>query len=184
MKRYPKFAETMTQLGQDFHPSEELQDCCEEFTCSIYGKPGISVNDVRYSMFCSRSSQCYQLPPTKDALRKHVARSAYQAAIWRRALVCDPAIPSPNMHGWILKHGQLCIDWMSQQPAPQELVEIISCGCKSADSCTTARCSCFKNSLPCTDCCGCLECGNSRSSSTTDRVESDEESCLSEGSDS
>ena len=38
--RHPKFAATMSQLGHDFHPSEELQDSCEEFSCSLYGKPG------------------------------------------------------------------------------------------------------------------------------------------------
>lgn len=69
-----KYAATMTQLGQDFNPSEELQDLCEEFNCSLYGKPGKSVKEVRYSIFCSRSSQCYQLPPTKDALRKHIKK--------------------------------------------------------------------------------------------------------------
>ena len=117
------------------------------------------MNEVRYS-FCSRASQCHQLPPTKDALRKHVARASYQAAVWRRALVCDPNIPSPNMHEWNLKDGVLYVDWMSQLPAPQEMLEFISCGCKSTGSCTTNRCSCYKNSLPCTDCCGCLQCGN------------------------
>ena len=37
MRRYPKFAATMSQLGHEFHPSEELQDLCEELTCSLNG---------------------------------------------------------------------------------------------------------------------------------------------------
>ena len=111
-------------------------------------------------MLCLRSAQCYQLPPTKDALRKHVARACYQAAIWRRALVCNPDTPSPHLHGWILRENQLYIDWMEQPPAPQGILELVSCGCKSDVSCTTGKCSCFKNGLPCTGCCCCLDCGN------------------------
>ena len=44
--RQPPFAATMVQLGQEFQPSAQLQDAYEEFTCSLYGKPGTSVNEV------------------------------------------------------------------------------------------------------------------------------------------
>ena len=41
---------------------------------------------LRYDMFCLKAAQSSQLPPSKDALQKHVLRANYQAAIWHRAL--------------------------------------------------------------------------------------------------
>lgn len=156
----PQYLAAMQQLGQSFQLSDATHAACEEFTCALYGRPGQSVNELRYNLFCLRAPQCHQLPPTKDALSKHVARANYQAAIWRRSQECSPQVPDPDGHGWLLKEGELVIDWMSQNPAPKEVLEFIACGCKSAKGCSTARCSCVKNGLPCTDCCGCTECRN------------------------
>lgn len=119
--------------------------CMWSITCALYSNQGASINEVIYKLFHSRfHSTVLQLPPTNDALEKHVVRACYQAAIWRRGLVCNPDIPSPDLHGCILKENQLHIDWMSQLPAQHEIPEFISCGCKSVGSCTSGRCSCFR----------------------------------------
>ena len=101
------------QLGQEFRPSEELLHVCEESVCAMYEKPGSSINEVRCDRFSSRNFECYQIPPTKDALNKDIARASYQASIWRRTLVCNPQVPSPVSHGWVFKDDDLCVDWMS-----------------------------------------------------------------------
>ena len=141
----PQFASAMAELGRSWPPPAHLQSECEVFTCALYNRQGTSVNDLRYELFCFKLPQCYYLPPTQDALRKHVSRACYQATIWRRVL--------------------RSIDWLSQLPAPEEILELIACGCQSEQSCTSARCNCKKNNLPCTDCCRCIDCANPTKSS-------------------
>ena len=67
-------------------------------------------------------------------------------------------MPSPHGYGWKVKDDEITIDWMDQQPAPLELLETVSCGCRRG--CTSGRCSCSKASLACTDACKCSGCGN------------------------
>ena len=162
----PRFRSAMADLGKECQPTDLLHYDCEALICALYGVPGVPINEARYKLFCAKSPQCYQLPPTKDALEKHVQRACYQAAIWRRALMCKPEVPSPHNHGWCLHDGELHIDWMSQLPAPREILELVSCRCKSEQSCSTGRCSCMRNGLPCTDWCGCIDCANPNKSAS------------------
>ena len=97
--------------------------------------------------------QDYQPPPTLDALRKHVSRANYQCAIWKRALLPQPSVPSPVGKGWKITEDGLSVDWMDLLPAPLAVLELLSCRCNS--SCSNNRCSCFANKLPCTDACFC-----------------------------
>ena len=72
---------------------------CEQFVCQLYGsKACMSINVLRYEMFCLKASRSFQLPPTQDALRKHILRANYQTAIWMHALVAKPDLPGPNGH--------------------------------------------------------------------------------------
>ena len=77
-----------------------------------------------------------------------------------RALVFRPDVPTPHGHGWRLADGELKIHWMNQQPAPMELLELVSCGCKTG--CLSRRCSCAKVNLPCAPACSCTNCENRR----------------------
>ena len=159
--------QAMTQLGTSLKVSNDLLDMCEQFACKLYGsKTHTSINELRYEMFCSKASQSFQLPPPQDALHKHILRANYQTAVWIHALVAKPDLPGPDGHGWYVADGQLKVDWMDQQPAPSELLEFVSCGCQTG--CTSARCSCLRASLPCTDACHCKNCENGR---TLDGIE-------------
>ena len=83
-----------------------------------------------------------------------------QAHIWRTVLVAvlDPP-PNPDGNGWSLDdNGQLHVTWMTKDPAPTALLELISCRCVTG--CSTQRCSCKTNNLPCTFVCGCKNCAN------------------------
>ena len=80
------YCDTMTELGKEFVVSDDLQAKCEEFICAVYGHCLCSdVNELRYIQFCSQQFDASHLPPTRNALRKHVLLANYQAAIWRRA---------------------------------------------------------------------------------------------------
>ncbi|KAG1670034.1 hypothetical protein GQR58_017158 [Nymphon striatum] len=104
------------------------------FTCSLYClNTSISdVNKLRYEMFRSRKGDISsgQLPPCKDALKQQTNRANYQAAIWRRSLQNSPEIPSPtNGHGWNVVEGKLGICWLTGAPAPDVVLELMSCKC-------------------------------------------------------
>ena len=156
----------LQMLGREFCPSDfdSLARSCEEVVCALYGYAHNNINDVRYAMFCSKAGDSSQLLPTRDALLQHIRRANYQAAIWHRALEAQPNVPNPSSHGWLVNgNGHLVIQWMTQPPAPHDLLKLISCNCRS--SCSTRRCSCVRGSLPCTDVCGCAGCENNLHSS-------------------
>ena len=70
--------------------------------------------------------------------------------------VLDPP-PNPDGNGWSLDdNGQLHVTWMTKDPAPTALLELISC--RYITGCLTQRSSCKTNNLPRTDVCGCKNC--------------------------
>ena len=158
----PSLAAAMRQLGTAISPPENLLPACEEFVCALYGKPQAShVNTLRYQLFCaSTSCSPEKLPPSRDALAQHVLRANYQALIWQSALSGQPDIPGPVGHGWEKDHdGSIMICWMKQYIAPRDILRIVSCRCKTG-KCESLRCVCRKESLACTDICGCISCNN------------------------
>ena len=132
----------MKRTGKQFGATAQLYRLCEEFVCSLYRYPGRNVQNVRHKLFCSKSSQSCNSPPTRDALEKHTNRANYQAAVWRKALKHDCQIPSPDGNGWIVKGAELIIHWMNQDPATKALMELVSCKCKTG--CNGRRCLCHK----------------------------------------
>ena len=99
-----------------------------------------------------------QLPPCNDMLRKLSLRANYPSAVWRRRLQRWPDIPSPVGSGWCTEDGTLVIDWMGDQPAPQAVLEVLSCQCSR--SCKLPSCSCIVSGMKCTDMCRPQDCTN------------------------
>ena len=132
----------------------------QEFTYLTYtSNPGTKdVNVLRYRLFCARKGELesHQLPPCKDTL----------SAIWRRSLQSSPQIPLLIGSGWCLKDGKLTIDWMSGEPAPKAVLELLSCQCKRV--CQLPSCTCLANGLHCTDMCRLQECTNQPEEATED----------------
>ena len=100
---------------------------------------------------------------------------------WSHIQMCQPLISEV---GLLMPGCRIEIDWTDQKPAPDELLELTHCGCRSG--CSTNRCSCKKAQLQCTDACSCTGCvNNSRkeeSEADSEQFETDDE--LSDGSDS
>lgn len=111
------------------------------------------VNVLRYCLFCAKKGDLdsNQLAPFVDTLRKHCERANYQAAIWRRSLQSHPQIPSPAGHGWSLEEDKLVVNWMSREPTPVAVLELLSCRCKRR--CQLLNCTCLSNGLQCRDLC-------------------------------
>jgi hypothetical protein len=158
--------ETFVKLGKNWELSETMYRSLESFTCALYGCKAdcTDINNLRYNLFCSKKGEIesHQLPPCKDSLQKHIDRANYQACIWRRALIGNPEIPDPVGHGWLTESVDnsdiLGIDWMSGDPAPEAVMELLSCKCPR--SCTLPNCTCLANGMKCSDMCKLMTCQN------------------------
>ena len=53
-----------------------------------------------------------------------------------------------------LKYTQLVIHWMTGQPAPQAILDLLACNCAELQ-----RCICITNRLKCTEICRLQDCG-------------------------
>src|SRR6218665_1131662 len=94
------------------------------------------------------------IPPTQDALELHLKRAVYQAGyVWSQALVPLPVLPNPADWRWLLCDGLWQILWMTLPDAAKCCPELKRCGCGTG--CSTKRCRCFKDNLPCTAFCPC-----------------------------
>lgn len=162
VKRHAEFIDLFQALGTEWKLSDELFARLQKFTCHMYSRNPVTsdINDIRYGLFCAKRGDVdsSQLPPCANTLRKHCQRANYQAGIWRRSLQGCPQIPSPFDHGWKLEDDQLQIDWMTSEPAPKAVLELLSCQCRK--KCELPQCTCLKNGLNCTDLCRLQECEN------------------------
>ncbi len=172
---------TMSDLGNNREIDPCLLSRLFTFVCYLYGYDSNNINDVRVDMFTTPMAkkkpppESQYLPPTADALEKHLKRANYQSYIWKHALEADPVLPSLNKSGWIKTQDKLEIDWMENEPAPVAVLELISCGCKT--DCSSKRCTCNKSGLACTDACNCSnDCANTRNDDQNNLDEDEEES--------
>ena len=95
-----KYVRAMERNGTEV--SEDTFKDTEALVCQIYGKKCQSVDVLRYEILCAKGGKVEPeaLPPCESSSRLHVTRANYQAAIWKRAIVPLPVIPSPCGHGW------------------------------------------------------------------------------------
>lgn len=119
------------------------------------------VNELRWFLYSNRGAEGEDLPPTYGSLDLHIRRAHYVSMIWKKANENHPCLPAPDEFGWKFNDGSnhfsavRCLN----PPAPEAILQLIKCGCKSG---CEGRCSCRKNSIPCTEICGCwvFSCNN------------------------
>eukprot|EP00794_Sanderia_malayensis_P002711 gene2711-3133_t len=131
----PKFQEVFTLLGDLFEFDADLFQSIQEFVCILYGlKKTAGANEARYLKFCGNKEKIpepQELPPTSDELYLHWQRVSYCTAIAKSASECNPVIPSPDSYGWkISNENALDVTWMTQKPAAESILELVSCRCK------------------------------------------------------
>ena len=160
----PRFQTAFSDLGKDWTLQDDLFHVLEEFTCKLYMSQTeiTEVNEMRFQLFRAKNGdiQSGQLPPCQDCLKLHATRACYQAAIWHHSLEVTPRVPSPlDCNGWVLDDdGRLAIEWMSGAPAPDVVLEFLSCKCKR--ECRLPSCTCMVNGRSCTAACVLQECAN------------------------
>lgn len=159
LQKKSEYLQVMARIGETWDLSEEVFRATEAFVCNLYGHEVDSVDLLRYKLYCAKGGKVEPeaLPPCQSSLRLHVKRSNYQAAIWRRALSPCPDIPSPQEHGWNIDNDVINFVWLDSKPAPEEVLELLSCSCKRV--CSLQSCCCLKSGLKCTDMCS-LQCDN------------------------
>ena len=117
------------------------------------GKTSMHLNDIRYHNFMkmtARGKICPErLPPTKGAAEQHSLRAYLQLQDW---IQLKPKSLDPALFGWTLKHNIYKPVGFIGPIAPQGLLKLISCGCKT--DCKNNICSCVKNGLKCVSACG------------------------------
>ena len=86
------------------------------------------------------------LPPTDAGTKFHSYWVYYQIMVW-----ADTPLHNPEKWGWYKKHGMLYPIHTDLPPAPQYLLKIIHCLCKTG--CVTFHCQCKKNGLSCSSAC-------------------------------
>ena len=149
------YVKAMVEIGETWSVSDATFNAAEELVCHLYGKKGQNVNLLRYELYCANGGKVDPdaLPPCRMSLRLHMKRANYQAAIWKRAVIPHPGVPSPHGHGWKVCSTLKLVEfvWLGTKPAPEEVLELLSCTCKRV--CSVETCCCLKAGLKCTDMC-------------------------------
>ena len=110
---------------------------------SLYGHSEGNLNSLRYQKFCKKVAtnavfvEPTSLPPTSSAAKYHCFRVYHQVQQWMGNQDMD---------------GKLSPVMSDLKPAPQSLLKVIRCSCKSY--CKTKRCTCRKLGLTCSNVCG------------------------------
>ena len=163
LKEYNKYG-PMKHLGDTIDLPHDVEVSAADFVGALYSKSipvqNGDLNALWYALFVQPGKEML-LPPTSDSFHQHALRVNYSAYLGKHALVLAN-VPSPVGHGWVEENGKLEVVFMTEQPAPFSLAELIRCGCKTP--CVRNSCSCRKSSLPCTASCKCAidggECHN------------------------
>ena len=144
----------VTEVTEDF-----LQSTLARFMCTVYCPTGLqisSIPDLRWHVFCKYMVESENLPPTMGALKQHILRMHVQARAWGQTAHPKQVPSDPLQNGYHKDHGdgQLNLTIIDVPPAPKAIIDMVRCQCKG--NCTSNRCSCKSNNLPCTDLSVCI----------------------------
>lgn len=162
LKKLVSFNGSM-RLGDLSVEKDDIIQPCLQFASMLYSHDqGADLATLRAEIFRRKikgrrhiALKLNSLPPTMTSFEAHCLRAHHQVALWKAAgLPTTPDI-SPLNCGWELcgsalipQHGL-----QGQLPAPNEVLNLISCACKTG--CSTAMCTCSKLALTCTQFCKC-----------------------------
>ena len=104
-KLLPELTPIFDKLSSIANPEEILTDdykTLERFIVTLYSST-INTEEVdvaRRILFTTRSRSVENIPPTSEALKQHVKRSALQAIKWCRCISDDCSLLDPLLWGW------------------------------------------------------------------------------------
>ncbi len=137
--------------------TQEVKDELEKFVCLKYCPKGVRITnipDLRWHLFCKQLAESNKLPPTLGALEEHIKRVRLQSRVWYQTTIMQQQPFEPLQFGYYKDtDDQLLPVTTLVLPAPQAIIEMVRCQCKT--NCSTLRCSCQRSNLPCTELCLC-----------------------------
>ena len=143
-------------LGAHQNLSNNIAAKCEAFICDLYTSFRMTprtADELRYLLFCQKKQKNELLPPSSDSLLQHLKRVNYQTFVWRQALTAIQHLPQPESNGWVKDGPSLKPVYMTKEPAPSSLLELITCTCKGG---CQSNCSCNNTGLSCSEACYCM----------------------------
>ena len=151
----PSFTRHLRVFLNSSATPEEIKVTGEKLLVALYnGKERDDLNTLRFQRFCEKLSSSSSMvevntfPPTTAAAENHSKRVFLQVQEWLgKADQFDP-----EECGWICKNGKLFPATVSLPPAPESLLTVIRCSCKT--NCERRRCNCRKHGLECSIACG------------------------------
>ena len=90
-----------------------------------------------------------ELPPTSHATKSHILRAFFATNVMTTLLDHKPSVLDPGVYEFAAEDDLLVPD-LGLQPIPEEYSLFCTCG-----KCSTVRCTCRKNGLPCCALCNC-----------------------------
>lgn len=128
--------------------SDDIAKAGEKMFCELYGSKKNDINTLRYEKFAeliSKSSvDLAMLPPTASAAKYHSLRVYYQVQKWMFNEL------NPTHWGWEKQSSGLVPITTHDNPAPDDILKVISCKCKFT---CKGVCTCIKAGLKCTALC-------------------------------
>ena len=105
-------------------------------------------------MCCKGKVEPERMPPTERAAYFHGLRVHLQIVNWK--LLDEGVQLNPEDWGWKIEDSTLNPVKSDKAVAPQTLLKIIRCNCKSTSKapCSTNLCSCKKHGMNCMSSCG------------------------------
>ncbi|KAG0724047.1 hypothetical protein GWK47_005287 [Chionoecetes opilio] len=151
------YQDAFHELGRSWKMSPELFEKLQEITCHMYlpSTHTTEVNKLRYELFLrdvERWSQVNSLLVRTASSCMHYVPKLPGCDLEEKS--AEPAICfEPTDCGWMTdEDGKLAVNWMRGSPAPDAVMQLLSCKC--VRSCELPKCTCLSNGLKCTDMCG------------------------------
>ena len=148
-------------LGELDATHAQLMEAGQTFFSALYGQQQETTMSVmRYHMYTKKSGKrlkIMSLPPTEPNLFLHILREHLQTILAKSADQKAPPKLDITKYGREVKDGTPVPETSDQPPGPQELMDVVWCGCKAtAKACGTERCSCHHAKISCTVYCACV----------------------------
>ena len=141
---------TFCVLGATPTPSivDDSLDTMERFVVLLYDRTSNHehVNDARKQLYTQKCRAIDALPPTQEAIRQHMRRTAYQAGYcWGQMMVAAAWV-------WTKRDTGCDVCWTTLPEATEACRQLRRCGCKKG---CRGQCKCRKAVLQRTALCLC-----------------------------
>ena len=105
----------------------------ERFVVLLYDRTSNHdhVNDACKQLFTQKGRAIDALPSTREALRQHIRRTAYQPGYcWGQMMVVAAELPSPGEWGWMKSDTGWDVCWTTLLETTKAYRQLLRCGCK------------------------------------------------------